>query len=81
MNFITGAAAEKQGAHTLGIRPEHLSVSNSTGEWSGKVGVAEHLGSDTFLRIHLDDGSTITARHPVERMNWFEAVAFLRHKS
>ncbi len=62
MNFITGAAAEKQGAHTLGIRPEHLTVSNSAGEWTGKVGVAEHLGSDTFLRIHLDDGSTITAR-------------------
>ena len=42
------------GAHTVGVRPEHLAVSKSEGKWSGKVGVSEHLGSDTFLYVEVD---------------------------
>lgn len=31
--------------------------------WSGKVGVAEHLGSDTFLHVHETGlAETITVR-------------------
>ncbi|MFC3613332.1 ABC transporter ATP-binding protein [Lutimaribacter marinistellae] len=52
MNLIEGAAAEKHGVHTIGIRPEHIDVSSTEGTWKGTVGVAEHLGSDTFLHIH-----------------------------
>ncbi|MFK8035722.1 MAG: ABC transporter ATP-binding protein [Hyphomicrobiales bacterium] len=52
MNFITGNEAAKHGAETIGIRPEHLEVSTSEGQWQGTVGVAEHLGSDTFIHIH-----------------------------
>ena len=62
MNFVSEKGAEKHGAHTIGIRPEHLDLSTTAGEWQGKVGVAEHLGSDTFLHVHLDQGKTITAR-------------------
>ena len=62
MNFITGSSAEMHNAHTIGIRPEHLDLSTTAGQWQGVVGVAEHLGSDTFLHIHLDQGATITAR-------------------
>ncbi len=51
MNFIEGEAAQKHSAHTIGIRPEHIDVSDSGGEWSGVVGVSEHLGSDTFFHI------------------------------
>ena len=32
------------------------------GTWKGKVGVAEHLGSDTFIHVHdtgLDDMITV----------------------
>ena len=46
MNFIEN--------DTLGIRPEHVSLSESSGEWEGTVMLAEHLGSDTFL--HVDAG-------------------------
>jgi multiple sugar transport system ATP-binding protein len=62
MNLITGESAAKNGAETIGIRPEHLKISTTEGMWKGKVGVAEHLGSDTFL--HVDAGSTgqITVR-------------------
>lgn len=52
MNFITGAEAEKYGAKTIGIRPEHIDLSAKEGLWSGVVGVSEHLGSDTFCHIH-----------------------------
>ena len=57
MNFIEGAEARTRGAHTLGIRPEHIDVVDSGGQWSGTVGVAEHLGSDTFFHVH-DTGLT-----------------------
>ncbi len=63
MNFIEGTEAAKHKAHTIGIRPEHIAVSESKGSWSGVVGVSEHLGSDTFFHIH-DTGlaETITVR-------------------
>ena len=63
MNFIEGAEAAKYSAHTVGIRPEHIAVSDTEGPWSGVVGVSEHLGSDTFFHVH-DTGlaDTITVR-------------------
>ncbi|MCI5039023.1 MAG: ABC transporter ATP-binding protein [Donghicola eburneus] len=63
MNFIEGAVAQQHGGETIGIRPEHITASETDGMWSGKVGVAEHLGSDTFLHVH-DSGlaETITVR-------------------
>lgn len=52
MNLIEGAEAQKHGAATIGIRPEHMDVSKTEGAWKGTVGVAEHLGSDTFIHVH-----------------------------
>jgi len=52
MNLIQGAEATKHDAHTIGIRPEHIDISTTEGQWQGTVGVAEHLGSDTFVHIH-----------------------------
>ena len=62
MNFFGGADAEKLGAYSIGVRPEHLKLSTSEGLWSGTVMVSEHLGSDTFLYIDMEDGNTVTAR-------------------
>ncbi len=63
MNFVEGPVAQQQGAHTIGIRPEHISASATDGMWTGKVGVAEHLGSDTFLHVHETGlAETITVR-------------------
>ncbi|MBU2993867.1 ABC transporter ATP-binding protein [Octadecabacter sp. 1_MG-2023] len=59
MNLIEGEEAAKHDATTIGIRPEHVSVSKTEGTWKGTVGVAEHLGSDTFIHVHntgLDTG-------------------------
>jgi len=54
MNFIAGATATKYGAETIGVRPEHLILTDGEG-LGGTVGVIEHLGSDTFMHVHLDD--------------------------
>lgn len=54
MNLVKGAEAEKHGAATIGIRPEHMAVSMESGMWEGTVGVSEHLGSDTFIHVHAD---------------------------
>jgi multiple sugar transport system ATP-binding protein len=64
MNLIGGAEAEKHNAHTIGIRPEHIEVSDHEGPWRGTVGVSEHLGSDTFFHINgtgLADALTVRA--------------------
>ncbi len=63
MNFLHGAEAAKHDAQTIGIRPEHITPSPSEGMWKGRVGVAEHLGSDTFLHVHMEGGADpITVR-------------------
>jgi multiple sugar transport system ATP-binding protein len=63
MNFIEGAEAAKHDAYCIGIRPEHIGVSETKGEWKGSISVSEHLGSDTFFHVH-DTGlaETITVR-------------------
>jgi len=63
MNLISGEEAAKHDAATIGIRPEHIDVVESGGTWTGTVGVAEHLGSDTFFHIHNTGlADTITVR-------------------
>ena len=62
MNLIEGALAAEHGAKTVGIRPEHLSVSTTEGKWKASVGVAEHLGSDTFLHVHSGEAGPLTVR-------------------
>ena len=64
MNFSQGEEASRRGAATIGIRPEHIDVLSEAGIWHGTIGVAEHLGSDTFLHVHdtgLADSITIRA--------------------
>jgi multiple sugar transport system ATP-binding protein len=63
MNFLQGAYSAEHGAESIGIRPEHISVSKTEGIWKGVVGVSEHLGSDTFLYVDIEGLHTpITVR-------------------
>ncbi|SDX42754.1 sorbitol ABC transporter ATP-binding protein /mannitol ABC transporter ATP-binding protein [Albimonas donghaensis] len=62
MNMVEGAEAAKAGATTIGVRPEHFVMSHESGQWRGKVGVAEHLGSDTFLHVEVEGVGPVTAR-------------------
>ena len=52
-----------QGAVSLGIRPEHISlVDSGSGHISGAVDVLEYLGADTFLIISYGETEKITVR-------------------
>jgi multiple sugar transport system ATP-binding protein len=62
MNLIDGAEAQKHGAATIGIRPEHIDLSTTGGLWQGTVGLSEHLGSDTFLRVTVEGVGMLTVR-------------------
>ncbi|MGH1331973.1 MAG: ABC transporter ATP-binding protein [Paracoccaceae bacterium] len=62
MNFIEGEEAAKHKAHAIGIRPEHLDIAMDKGAWKGTVGVSEHLGSDTFMHVHVDGIGTLNVR-------------------
>ncbi len=62
MNLIEGAEAAKLGATTIGVRPEHLDISTAAGTWQGTVGISEHLGSDTFLRVNVPGTGMLTVR-------------------
>ncbi|WP_374641289.1 ABC transporter ATP-binding protein [Tabrizicola sp.] len=64
MNVIEGAEAAKHDAHAIGIRPEHISVGD--GPWEGVVGLSEHLGSDSFLKVAVEGIGTLTVRAPGE---------------
>jgi len=64
MNFVDGPEAARHDAHSIGVRPEHfqLSKTSTPGTWKGTVGVAEQLGSDTFLHVHVDGLGLMTIR-------------------
>ena len=62
MNLISGQAAAELNATTIGVRPEHISVSMTSGRWTGEVKVAEHVGSDTFLYVTIDTIGDVTVR-------------------
>ena len=62
MNIITGAEAQKHGAANIGIRPEHIGMSRTAGDWKGTVSIAEHLGSDTFLYVDAENIGPMTVR-------------------
>ncbi|NJS38979.1 MAG: ABC transporter ATP-binding protein [Rhodobacteraceae bacterium] len=64
MNFIDGAEAAKHNAHTIGIRPEHITVGD--GPWEGVVGLSEHLGSDSFIKVEVPGLGTLNVRGPGE---------------
>ncbi|KQT85368.1 ABC transporter ATP-binding protein [Aurantimonas sp. Leaf443] len=66
MNILTGPFAASHGATSVGVRPEHLTIGTGTGPLTGTAGVSEHLGSDTFVHVKLDDGQGVTARAPGE---------------
>ncbi len=60
MNLIGGAEAARHNAATIGVRPEHITIGD--GPWEGVVGLSEHLGSDTFLRVEVPGVGPLTVR-------------------
>lgn len=63
MNIIEGVQASKHLSESIGIRPEHISISDTNGTWEGTIGVSEQLGSDTFFHVKCQfQDQSITVR-------------------
>ncbi|MBW7920650.1 MAG: ABC transporter ATP-binding protein [Rubellimicrobium sp.] len=63
MNLLEGALAAPHGAHTVGIRSEHLDVvADGDGEWSGPVVHSENLGSDNYIFVDVGSEEPVVAR-------------------
>ena len=61
MNFVDGARLGET-VKTVGVRPEHISVSQTDGAWKGTVVHAEHLGADTNVFLETEKAGLITIR-------------------
>ncbi|NUB45535.1 ABC transporter ATP-binding protein [Fertoebacter nigrum] len=64
MNFLTGAPAAAHGCTTLGIRSEHITITDAGPLWQGTVVHAEDLGSDNFLFVDIGAGEPLIVRQP-----------------
>nr|WP_210258246.1 MULTISPECIES: ATP-binding cassette domain-containing protein [unclassified Rhizobium] len=62
MNFIPGDKVSDAAAKTVGVRPEHLTLSREQGTWRAKVVHVEHLGADTIIYLESEQCGLITAR-------------------
>jgi multiple sugar transport system ATP-binding protein len=62
MNFLDAAALGMSGAKTIGVRPEHLSLSTESGSWEGSVVHLEHLGADTNVYVDAGTAGMLTVR-------------------
>ena len=61
MNFLNAPALGQPGK-SLGIRPEHLTLSPDTGMIEGRVSHVEHLGGETLVYLRADPHGLITVR-------------------
>lgn len=62
MNFIDAGRLGRSDAKTIGIRPEHMTLSRESGEWTGKIVHVEHLGADTIVYLDSENAGLLTAR-------------------
>jgi multiple sugar transport system ATP-binding protein len=62
MNFIDGEKAAPFGAHTVGVRGEHLVIKPSDGVWSGTVIHTENLGADSYVYLEMGTEEPVVVR-------------------
>ncbi|MCE2029743.1 ABC transporter ATP-binding protein [Sessilibacter corallicola] len=50
---------------TVGIRPEHIQITDkNNSNFTGRLDVSEHLGSDTYCYVNTDANEQLTVRTP-----------------
>lgn len=62
MNMIPGDRLGDAQAKTIGVRPEHITLSRTEGTWQAKVVHVEHLGADTIIYLEADQTGLLTVR-------------------
>lgn len=87
MNFVPGEHLGRPGVHVIGMRPEHISLSEDSGDIAGNVTHVEHLGADTNIYMECGAAGLIVVRTFGERhveqggtyhaqVDWDRALAF-----
>ena len=88
-NFVAAelAAVSAQNATTLGVRPEHLKITNTDPRMSGTIIYTEALGAESLIHLKLADETLVTVRqnaseeYPEEGaqvgLNWDDADQLL----
>jgi len=65
MNFLTKDFATAYGCNTLGIRSEHIELTDGNDAvWTGEVVHAEDLGSDNYLFVEVGSDEPLIVRRP-----------------
>lgn len=62
MNILNGHFAKAFSTHTVGIRPEHLSLSPTPANWSGRVILCENLGAEVYLYVDIGADEPLIVR-------------------
>lgn len=63
MNLIDATIIETSNSGTVGIRPEHISISRQSGEWSARVVHTDNLGAETI--VYLDTDASMNIGRPL----------------
>jgi len=61
MNFFPGSIIGLE-IYEVGVRPENIAVVHADGDFSGIVKSAEHLGSDTYIRVKVEGAEELSVR-------------------
>ena len=86
MNLYTGDFAKQKGCSTYGIRPEHITLSDASGAWKGRVRVIERLGADSLLHLNVEGAGEMTVRtegntpYQADSDVWLSPVEGKEHK-
>jgi ABC-type sugar transport system ATPase subunit len=62
MNMFDGPIAKRYGCATYGIRPEHITLSPTSGEWQGTVRHIEKLGADAIIHLNTSQLGPLVVR-------------------
>ncbi len=79
MNFLGAHFAEPHGCATLGIRSEHIDISEVNPVWEGRVVHSENLGSDYYIFVEIGAAEPLAVRCPANREipSWGERVGLI----
>jgi multiple sugar transport system ATP-binding protein len=62
MNLYNGELAKRFDCATYGIRPEHIRLSATEGQWQGRVRHIERLGADAILYLDVSEIGEMVVR-------------------
>ncbi len=62
MNLFEGKIAAQKGARYLGVRPEHLTITDASDAWQARISYIERLGANTVVHAQSDELGTVIAQ-------------------